>query len=227
MANIKEKEALAGATPNTLADHLKAITFAAVMRGQMNQVVRKKDPAVDSYAPVNTVETVVLADDARATSILRAYSRAGTVTGALTVVAPGTTPATGEISIQPDGNIMVLAADAITSLDVSYAPERGDVIELDNWPVVSDAIALPTKITDRGVVLLLEAESLTGTLTGKLRILTPSGSAAATTQARLNLAKTTVKFAPADAVTKARVKLLVCAAVDLDTVLEADASILK
>ena len=222
----KEKDALAGATNNTLPEHLKNIGFADVMRGQINQVVRKKDPAVSSYAPVATVETVVLADQAKATMIQRAYSRAGTVTGELAVVAPGTTPATGEISIQPNGDLMILAADAITSLDVAYAPERGDIEVLDNWPVVSNAIALPSRITNKGAVLLLEAESLEGTLTGKLRILAPSASAAATTQARLNLAKATVKFAPADAVTKARVKVLVCAAVDLDTALEADATIL-
>lgn len=222
---IKEKAALAGATNNTLPEHLKAIGFSACMRGQMNQVQRKKDPVVSPYAPGATVETVVLADDARATAILRAYSRVGTVTGPLTPVVPGVVPATGEISIQPDGNIMVLAADAITSLDVTYAPERGDVEELDNWPVVSDAIVLPTRITNKGAVLLLEAEALEGTLTGDLAILTPSASAAATGQARFDLAKTSVKFAPADAVTKARVKLLVCAAVDLDTVLESDATI--
>jgi hypothetical protein len=225
MANIKEKAALAGATNNTLPEHLKTIGFAAVMRGQINQVVRKKDPAASVYSPVATVEAVVLADDAKATSILRAYARVGTVTGALTVVAPGTTPATTEISIQPNGDIMVLAADAITSLDVTFVPERGDVDELPNWPVASDAIALPARITTPGAILLLEAESLEGTLTGKLRVLAPSASAAATGQARLNLAKTSVKFAPADAVTKARVKLLVCAAVDLDTVLESDATI--
>jgi len=225
MANIKEKAALAGATNNTLPEHLKTIGFASVMRGQINQVVRKKDPAASSYSPGATVEAVVLADDAKATSILRAYSRAGTVTGALTVVAPGTTPATTEISIQPNGDIMVLAADAITSLDITFVPERGDVDELPNWPVASNAIVLPARITTPGAVLLLEAESLEGTLTGKLRVLAPSASAAATGEARLNLAKTSVKFAPADAVTKARVKLLVCAADDLDTILESDAMI--
>ena len=222
---IKEKAALAGATNNTLPEHLKTIGFAAVMRGQISQVVRKKDPAASVYSPVATVETVVLADDAKATSILRAYARVGTVTGALTVVAPGTTPATTEISIQPNGDIMVLAADAITSLDITFVPERGDVDELPNWPVASNAIVLPARITTPGAVLLLEAESLEGTLTGKLRVLAPSASAAATGQALLNLAKTSVKFAPADAVTKARVKLLVCAADDLDTILESDATI--
>lgn len=221
-----EKQALAGATNNTLPEHLKAVGFADVLRGQVNQVMRKAVPEVSPYAPGATVETIVLADQGRATGILRAYSRAGTVTGPLTAVAPGTTPATGEISIQPDGNLMVLAADAITSLDVTYAPERGDIDVLDNWPVVSDAIALPARITNKGVVLLLEAEALEGTLTGKLSVLAPSGSAAATGQARLNLAKSSVKFAPADAVTKARVKVLVCAAVDLDAVLEADATIM-
>jgi hypothetical protein len=223
---IKEKDALARATNNTIPEHLKAIGFAGLIRGQINQVVRKAVPEVSDYAPGATVETIVLADDARATAILRAYSRVGTVTGALTVVAPGTTPSTTEISIQPDGNIMVLAADAITSIDITFAPERGDVDELDNWPAASNAIVLPARVTDKGAILLLEAESLEGTLTGELAILAPSGSAAATGQARLNLAKTSVKFAPADAVTKARVKLLVCAAIDLDTELEADATLL-
>lgn len=223
---IKEKEALAGATNNTLPEHLKKVGFAAVVRGQINQVVRKKVPEASDHAPGATVETIVLADDARATAILRAQSRAGTVTGTLTPVAPGTTPGTGEISVQPDGNIMVLAADAITSIDVTYAPERGDVVELPEYPVVSDVLTLPARFTTPGVVLLLEAEATEGTLTGDFRILTPAASAPASGACKLNVAKTTVTFAAADAVTKARLKLLVCADVDLDTELEADATLL-
>jgi hypothetical protein len=216
-----EKDALARATNNTLPEHLKQIAFADVMRGQVPQVLRKKDPGSSAYAPGATVQTLVLADQARATGILRAYARAGNVTGELSVVAPGTTPATGQISVQPDGNLMVLAADAITSLDVTYVPERGDVIELGEWSVVLDVLTLPAQITTRGAVLLLSVDAIEATSAGSKRILAPGASAPAAGACKFNAAKTTITFAAADAVTTARVKLLVCALIDLDTQLEA------
>lgn len=221
-----EKNALAGATNNTLPEHFKAFGFADVMRGQIPQVMRKKDPAVSVYRPIATVETITLADNARATGITRAYVRAGGVTGELTVVAPGVTPATGEISVQPDGNIMVLAADAITNVDVTYIPERGDVDELpDEWPVVTNVLTLPARMTAKGVILALEVEATAGGSTGAKGILAPGAGAPAAGFCKLNAAKTTITFAGADAVTTARVKVLLCAAVDLDTALEADATI--
>lgn len=221
------KEVLNRANPDTIPDHLRAMKFGSLLRGQLSQVIRKKAPAANSGAPGATVLTIVLPNDARATRIERAYGRAGTAgTGELTIVAPGTTPATGEISIQPDGNLMTLAADAHTSVDVTYIPERGDVIELVDQQVATHVLTIPSWVTARGVVLLLEATATAGTLTGRMRVLTPAASAPATTQAKLNVAKTTVTFAVADAVTKANVKLLVCAAEDLDTMLEADATIL-
>jgi sulfite reductase (NADPH) flavoprotein alpha-component len=86
MANIKEKAALAGATNNTLPEHLKTIGFAAVMRGQINQVVRKKDPAASVYSPVATVEAVVLADDAK--ERLREFNHGREIVDAIAEFAP-------------------------------------------------------------------------------------------------------------------------------------------
>jgi hypothetical protein len=220
------KEVLNRANPDTIPDHFRALKLGSLLRGQLPQVIRKKAPAANSGGPGATVHTIVLPDDAKASQICKAYGRAGTAgTGVMTIVLD-TPDAAGEIGIQPDGNLMVLAADALTSVDVSYVPERGDVVTLVDQVVASNVLTLPSWVTTRGVILLLEATATAGTLTGRMRVLTPSASAPATTQARLNVAKTTVTFATADAVTKANVKLLLCAAEDLDTILEADATIL-
>ncbi len=76
-----------------------------------------------------------------------------------------------------------------------------------------------------GVIALLEAFSLAGTLTGQLRVKQPTAAAPATTLANLDLAKQNVLFAVADAVTSCRVKLLVCPDVDLQTILQAPSQI--
>jgi hypothetical protein len=73
----------------------------------------------------------------------------------------------------------------------------------------------------RGVVLLMEAESLAGTLVAKMHVIKEAAGAPATTLARLDLAKLNVQFAVADAVTSARVKLAVVSAIDVDALLEA------
>jgi hypothetical protein len=213
--------------PNTMADNLRKIALGSFLQGQVPQVRRRVNQDANGVCAYNvaTLDVLQLPDGGKACSIVRATVRAGGVTGELTAAAFGATPTTGQIAVAPNGNIVTLAADAITNMDVVYLPERGDVIE-SVFPVASDAITLPASLTSRGVVLLLEAESVEGTLVGKLIVLTPSASAAATGQARLDLAKATVKFATADAVTRARVKLLVLAAEDLCTVLESEASTL-
>lgn len=212
--------------PNTLADNLRRIGLGSLLQGQIPQVRRKTNPDAAGSGSYNlaTVDALPLPDGGKAAAILRATVRAGGVTGELAPVAYGATPTTGQIAVAPNGNIVTLAADAVTDMDVVYVPERGDVIE-SVFPVVTNAIALPATLTSRGVVLLLEAESLEGTLVSKLVIRVP-GTTPTTGQAALNVAKSSVAFAAADAVTRARVKLLVLAAEDLCTVLESAASTL-
>jgi hypothetical protein len=201
-------ESFAKANPNTLADHLRKMGIARVMSAQVPQAVQKVDPAADPYQ-LATVESVGLPAFARASSILRATVRAGGVTGELTPVAFGVTPATTQIGVAPNGEIVVLAADLITDMDVTFVPESGEVYDLPEIEVATHVATLPTFVTSRGVALLIEAEALTGTATGKKIILIPGAGAPAAGQARLNIAKSTVTFAVADAVTKARLKLLI------------------
>ena len=215
------------ANPNTLADQAQALKLGNALLGQLVQFKRKVNPSALGAGSYNlaTLHALQQPDYSRASSVLRATVRAGGVTGELTPVAYGVTPTTGQIAVGPNGEVVVLAADAITDMDLVYTPERGDVINAV-FPAVTHVITLPTGAAwfARGVILLLEVEALVGTSTGKKIVLVPGAGAPAAGQARLNIAKGTVTFAAADAVTRARVKLLVGPSADLQVVLnETDA----
>lgn len=212
---------------NTIADLFRKIGIGSLLAGQVPQVRRNLDPDALGTSPYNlaTLDAIELPAHAKANVILRATVRAGGVTGELTPQAFGTTPATTQIAVAPNGNIVVLGTDAITDMDVVYLPERGDVIDTV-FPVATNVITLPASITTRGVALLAEVEALVGTSTGDKIVLVPGAGAPAAGQARLDLAKATVTFAAADAVTRARVKLVVTAAEDLAAILEAAATVL-
>lgn len=208
--------------PNVLGDQFRALAFGDVLRA-LPTTIRKKAPVADAGS-LATLLALVLPDDAKACSIFRATAKAGAVTGELTPVAYGTTPATGQIAVGPNGDIVTLAADAITDLDVVYLPEKYDVVEVQ-LPVATHVLTIPSTFTAKGAVLLLEAIADAGTSTGKKIVLVPGAGAPAAGQARLNVAKTTVTFAAADAVTKATVKLAIAASVDVDALLTATANI--
>lgn len=217
------KSVLDNANPNTLADKFRALKIGSCIRA-MTTFLRKKVPAASSYQ-LATLHAHVLPDDAKASTILRAFSRTGGVTGELVVKLYGVTPGTGEIAVGPNGDIVVLAADAITSLDVTYQPEKQDVYELTlDVPAATGICAIPASFVSQGVINLLEAEALTGTVTGRKIVLVP-GAAPATTQARLSAAKNTVLFNLAtDVVTSARIKFSVVPTTDVDALLTAESA---
>lgn len=220
-------DSLNRAGPNTLADLLRSIGLGDVLAG-VPQTVRKfsMDGAGASPYNVATLDAMGLPANQRASVIHRAYARAGGVTGPLTIVARGTTPATGEIGVAPNGDIVTLGTDAITDLDVQYLPDGGEVVETV-LPVASDSLALPAAFTAKGVVLLVECEAVEGTATGKKIVLIEGAGAPAAGACRLNAARTAVAFAAADAVTRARVKVVLApvAADQLKAKLQAPASI--
>lgn len=55
-------------------------------------------------------------------TLLAAESLAGTLTGALTVVARGATPTTGQAALGPTGTFVFAAADVVTRARVTYIP---------------------------------------------------------------------------------------------------------
>lgn len=205
--------------PNVLADQMRDIKLGSTLRSYPTSL-RNKVPVADSHS-LATLLAIVLPDDAKAAFIYRATARTGTVTGELTVEPYGTTPSTGQIAVGPNGDIVTLAADAITNLDVEYLPERYDIYEFTGLPVASNVLTIPVAYSGapKGVVLLLEANALVGTAPGLKIPLVPGSGAPSAGQARLNIAKTTVTFASADAITSATVKLAIVAGLDLDAYL--------
>lgn len=219
--------ALNRVNPNTLADGLRLLGgLGNFVRQYAHHVLVGKIPAATSY-DLATVQSIVPDNSAPAVAVLWAFATAGTVSGQLvpTTTAAGAAPTTGQVAVTPCGNIGFLATDAITAVDVLYAPLPGEVVELTGV-VASNAFAIPTAWKNRKVLLCLEAEALAGTSVGKKIVLIPSASAAAAGQARLDLLRQNVKFAPADAVTSCRVKLYVAPAVDIDATLQANSAIL-
>jgi hypothetical protein len=213
------KNNLDAAPPNALPDMFRTVKIGDILRAGPT-FLRKKLPAT-SNVQLATLHSIVLADDGKAHNIMRAYARTATAgAGELTVVAYGATPASGQIAVAPNGDIVTLAADVILDLDVVYQPDKYDLVEA-TVAVATNVLTIPTAYTTRGAVLLLEAEATIGTSLGRKIVLVPGAGAPAAGQCRLNVAKTTVTFAGADAVTQARVKLAIVAATDVDALLTA------
>jgi hypothetical protein len=208
------QQALNRADPNVLADQLRSLKFGDVLRS-LPTTIRRRTAAADASVDATAFSTSDQAEEARASTILSAYARAGAgAPGALAVV---TYPPVGanDIAIAPNGDIVTLAADAWTDMDVSYTVEKGDVVEVTaNVVAATGVLTLPINVTTPGAVMLIEAEAIAATSTGIKEILAP-GAASAAGEARLNLAKATVVFAIADAVTTARVRLLINSSVDV------------
>ncbi len=213
------KVVLNNATPGPFESALQVMKFGNVMRA-MPTWLRRINPStgVNPYA-LTTIQSIELPDDAKAAFLMQGFAYTGTGTaGVMINDAWGTTPTTTlHMAITPSGDLAFLSADAWTSVDVLYVPDKYDLVEI-TLPVVSNAMVLPVGLG--GVTGLFECESLTGTLKAKLVILAPGGTAT-TGKCALTLDMTTVNFASANAVTSARVKFGVVAGTDVNALLEA------
>lgn len=229
--NIRDtalKARLDAANPNSISDMFRVIKLGSAIRA-MPTWLRIKNPAAGA-APLYdlaTVDPIFLPDDAKAATILAAYARTtsnGATLGPLAIQAFGATPADGQIAVSPNGNIVVLASVQYTNIDVLYQPDKYDVVEVSG-PVAAGIFTIPATLTARGVVSLLEAEVLVGTTLGPKIVLVPAAGLPATTKAQLNVGKTQVQFNNAtDAPVTVRVKLAISAAVDVDALLNNDAT---
>lgn len=199
---------------------LEAVGLGDLLVEQTVQTLRVQVPVSNaSFAsPENLagLDVIVLPDDVKASRLMRCYVRAGSVTGEFTEKAGyGTTPTTGTVGVTPCGDLAFLHADGVTNADVTYVPENGECIDLVLAVNPSTGVCqIPASFAARGVATLLRAESKSGTLLGRMTILVPSNSAPSSTRANLNVAKSQVLFAVADAVSQASVRLLVTSRVN-------------
>lgn len=217
-----KKDSFNASRLSQLADLLREFNFGDILRA-LPSFIRRSGTVASPYVTVASLATVSQAQEAAAAAITSAYARAGAGTpGPLIVDAPSSTaPAAGHVVVMPNGSIVTATADAWTDLDVTYLVEKGEIFEYTGSVVAATGVmALPTSAITQGVVILLEAESLAGGLISKMHVIEPAAAAVATTKSALKTSKDQVWFAIADAVTSARVKLLLVSAVDVNTKLE-------
>lgn len=221
------KDVLNDANPGSVDSALQKMRLGDILRQATLQHVHVTAPALDANQ-LGTLQGIGLPKSARCARITRAQARKGTATvpanGLLAVQAEAVTPATQQIGVAPNGDIVVLAADVWTDLEIQYEAIKGDVVELVGFPVASNVATLPAALTAQGVQRLLDVNAVVATATGRKIILTASGGTPSAGQCNLNLACSTVTFASADAVTSCNLSLLVSPAVDTGALLEADSA---
>jgi hypothetical protein len=244
------RQALNRADLNTMMDMLRSGTFGDMLRTLPVHLQGVSAGTTGACAQqLASLGTVVLPEDAKAAVIHRCTVRAnsGSVSnGEYTVEAYGTTPATTQVAVAPNGDIVFLGSDGVTQADIVYTPMKGDV--LGNVAVTAGQLAastngntsltlntpsgigtLPTFVSGK-TKLLMQALANTATNTGQKIILVPATGVVATTKAALSQDGTKVYFNSAtDAVTNATVDLLAYAGaggltqagVDINAFLEA------
>lgn len=157
-----------------------------------------------------TAGILTLPESARAAYILGAFARAGTTLGPKNPVVPAASasgvPATTNVTTSPEGHISFnVATDALTSAEVTYVAEEGDIIE-EVIPVVPGT-GVGTPLAGRNVKRLLAATALAGTVTGTSTI-DQRGFAVATTRHAAASAAGLVQFLAADAVSSALIRYI-------------------
>ena len=213
------RASLQAANPSTAWDLLRYLGLGDLVRQSMTQQLRAKTGKV-SKSCHSTLDALGVDSSARGATILRAYARGGSNAGELVVAAYGATPVSGQISVAPNGDIVVLTADTLTKIDVDYMPMKGDYLQIPALGVASNLALLPSAVTTQGVLMLISGQSLAGTNTGNFEVLKANTSVVAG-QVALDVTKSNIVFAAADAVTSCSCELLLCSSKDVDTLLKA------
>jgi hypothetical protein len=215
------REALNRADVNVLADLLRSGAIGDALRA-LPIFLRAQVPSVTGAKPQqgSTLSTIELPEDAKASILHRVTVRTATATaGEFTIVAYGTTPTTTQAAVAPNGDIVFLGSDAVTSVDVIYTPQKGDVlgnlaysrlgITSLTLAVATGIATIPTAYSGKAI-LLMQANALAGTVTGQKQILIPATAATAAGTAALSKDGTKVYCNNAtDGVTSLQVDLLV------------------
>lgn len=191
------REALNRLDASAIADVFRGVALGDVLRG-LPVYLRAVAPN-NSGTPqnVSTEGVVQLPEDAKAAFIFRCTVKASGVTnGEFTVEPYGTTPATTQVAVAPNGDIVFLASDAVTSADIIYLPQKGDVLgNLAFSKLGVTSLTLSVDSTGKAIIpapyaglaiLLMQANVTAGTVTGQKQILVPATAATAAGKAALS-----------------------------------------
>jgi len=177
------KTVLDEGNPNKIADAARDVKLGQVA----GAIHRVKVPVAAHIA--------VLPDEAKAAALLGGFITVGTVTGPIipVVAAPASTR---EAQINLDGNVLFLAADAVTEAELWYVGFDGRVI-VATLPVVANVATL----TPPGQLLISVDELVGGAVAAK----NARGTAqAADTDVQLSADGDSVIFGSSSTVTQAR-----------------------
>jgi hypothetical protein len=218
-ANESVREALNRADISVLADALRGTAFGDVLRG-LPVYLRAVGVTATPKEQVSTLDAIVLPEDAKAAVLHRVTVRTATAAaGEFSIQAYGATPTTTQVAIGPNGDIVFLHTDAVTSVDVVYTPQKGDVLgnqANSRLGITSLVLSVATGIAtipapySGKAILLMQANATAGTVTGFKQILVPATAATAAGTAALSKDGTKVYCNNAtDGVTSITVDLLV------------------
>ena len=215
------RQAFDRADPNSLSDLFRAIALGDVLRSLPVHLQGVSAGTTGAVAQqLSTLGCVVLPEDAKAATILRCMVKTagggGATPGEFTVESYGTTPSGSQVAVAPNGDIVFLGTDLVTSADIIYIPYKGDVLgQLAYSNVTASAAGAGTGITSltlsvasngfaafptgiSGKVKLLMQANVTavgaGGVSGQKIILVPTASVTATTKAALSTDGTGVWF---------------------------------
>ena len=211
------REATNRANPNGLGAILQSLAVGDMLTQRTERYLSGAVPlAADAVLEGGvSVDRIRLPENCKASRIRRAFARAttgGGTLGYMTVTALNAVPGASEISIAPNGDIVLLAANAFTSVDVQYEPVIGRVVELVDVPVdpATGICALRPPLVAMHPHMLIKAEITLGTVRGKCTIAYRATAApAATLFANLDLPGANVRFLVADGVRRVNLTLLV------------------
>jgi hypothetical protein len=226
------REALNRLDVSAIADAFRGVALGDVLRG-LPVYLRGVAPN-NSGTPqnVSTEGVVQLPEDAKAAYIFRCTVKASGVTnGEFTIESYGTTPSTTQVAVAPNGDIVFLASDAVTSADIIYLPQKGDVLGNNQYSKLGvTSLTLSVSSTGQALipapyaglaVLLMQANAIAGTVTGQKQILVPATSATAAGKAALSQDGKSIWFNHAtDGVTQATVDILVASGLVSSTQLQ-------
>lgn len=172
-------------------------------------------PGANPYV-IATAYSITLPDDlkcGRTFASVGGWLRAGGVVGPIAnIVQANTAPGSQQSMAAPTGDLLFAPGDVPTLVDLLYIPERQDKIEATFavTPGTGAVLGLPS-----GLISIMEAEALTGGVTGKLIVQVPAASAPSTRLINLKSGKDGAFCCASDAITSVRLKLGVIPAVNL------------
>lgn len=187
------KQVFNGGNPNTIADASRVLPLGNALTN-----------GVQSIRLAVVTNVMVLPDGFKAALVLGGYAVAGSVTGVLNPTALGGTVATTEVAINPTGDLLFFATDAVTEAEVFYIPAEGNLVEETISVVAATGVA--SMGADRKARVLIEVSASTGGVPGP-KTVAARDATPATGLAQLN-DDGVITFLIADAITQATVKYI-------------------